>query len=62
MSKRELAQAHTTAFDAHEEHRRCLTAARTAHKKARDADERVRQLRRLERERAGRRTRAGRAA
>jgi len=62
--KNALAKAHSDAFDAHEDHRKALADARLAHRKARDADERVRQLRRLERERAAssNRTKRGRAA
>ena len=49
--KSQIAKAHTVAFDAHEEHRRCIAESRKAAKKASQADERVRQLRALELER-----------
>jgi hypothetical protein len=59
---KQLSKALHDAFDAHEEHRGSIAKSRVAARKARDADERVRQLRRLERERQASRTRRSRAA
>ena len=50
----QLLRAMDEAFDKHEAHREMLRRVREAHKEARDADERVRQLRRLLRARKGR--------
>lgn len=48
-----LGRALLEAFDAHERYREALRRARAAHKEARERDERVRVLQRLERARAG---------
>lgn len=61
-----LNKALRESFDAHEEHRLSVSESRKSAKKARDADERVRHLRRLERERVATRaassTRRGRSS
>jgi len=60
--KQQLTKALDDAFDAHEKHRAAIAEARLRARDAREADERVRQLRRLARERAASSTRRGRAA
>ncbi len=60
--KNMVAKALSEAFDAHEKHREAMSESRRAHKAARDADEKVRHIRRLERERAQSRSGRGRAA
>ena len=50
--KDQLMKAHANAFDAHEAHRQAISQSREKLKAAKEADERVRQLRSLARERA----------
>lgn len=61
MSRTDLTKAMSDAFDAHEKHRESVAETRKLHKRAREADDRVRHLRSLERERQATRSR-GRAA
>lgn len=60
--KSQLMKAHTAAFDAHEAHRKSVVESRLKLKAAKEADEKVRQLRNLERERAHSKAARGRKA
>ena len=59
--KATIVKALDEAFNARERYRQKLAEARTAHKDVRDAEEHVRHVRRIERDRASSRSR-GRAA
>lgn len=57
-----IERALAEAFDAHEGHRKAMSEAREAHRAAKAADEKVRIVRRLERDRAARSPRRRRKA